>query len=60
MNLVLGDVEETRRMLTKNEEALEVSGEVEWQTEVARRGMLFVRGDAIILVAPPSRALCTQ
>jgi hypothetical protein len=38
---------------------LETGGEVEWQTEVARRGMLFVRGDAIILVAPPSRALRT-
>jgi small nuclear ribonucleoprotein (snRNP)-like protein len=59
MNLVLGDVEETRRVLTKSEETLETGGEVEWQTEVARRGMLFVRGDAIILVAPPSRALRT-
>jgi small nuclear ribonucleoprotein (snRNP)-like protein len=49
MNLVLGDVEETKRTLSGEE------GQLEWNTEVKRRGMLFVRGDAIILVAPPSR-----
>lgn len=56
MNLVLGEVEETRRVLeTKQEETLESPRQLEWKTEVKSRGMLFVRGDAIVLVAPPSR-----
>lgn len=56
MNLVLGDVEETHRVLeTKQEETLESPKQMVWKTNVKRRGMLFVRGDAIILVAPPSR-----
>lgn len=54
MNLVLGEVEETRRVLeTREEETLESPKQLQWKTEVRRRGMLFVRGDAIILVAPP-------
>lgn len=54
MNLVLGEVEETRRVLeTREEETLESPKQLQWTTEVRRRGMLFVRGDAIILVAPP-------
>lgn len=54
MNLVLGEAEETRRVLeTRQEETLEAPRQLEWKTEVKKRGMLFVRGDAIILVAPP-------
>lgn len=53
MNLVLGEVEETRRILeTKQEETLETPRELEWKTEVKQRGMLFVRGDSIVMVAP--------
>lgn len=53
MNLVLGEVEETRRVLETRDEPLESAKQLQWKTEVKRRGMLFVRGDAIILVAPP-------
>ena len=42
MNLVLGGVEETiRRPVDNNGE-----GDVEWKTEVKKKGMLFIRGDA--------------
>lgn len=60
MNLVLGDVEETRRVLEAIQ-STEVEGisqkqqqpqSFEWRTQVRKRGMLFVRGDAIILLAP--------
>lgn len=53
MNLVMGGVEETKRILeTKQEETLEFPRELEWKTEIKQRGMLFVRGDSIILVSP--------
>lgn len=56
MNLVLGDVEETRRVLESPEtERIDPAAPLTWKTDVKRRGMLFVRGDAIILVAPPTR-----
>ncbi|CAO3675027.1 unnamed protein product [Rhizopus microsporus] len=51
LNMVLGDVEETITIVDVNEETLE---------EVIRTvkrtfEMLFVRGDGVILVSPPSR-----
>jgi small nuclear ribonucleoprotein (snRNP)-like protein len=52
MNLVLGEVEETKRTNAGEGEG--------WKTEVERRGVLFVRGDAIVLVAPPSRVKKVQ
>ncbi|ORE07168.1 Sm-like ribonucleo protein [Rhizopus microsporus var. microsporus] len=51
LNMVLGDVEETITIVDVNEKTLE---------EVIRTvkrtfDMLFVRGDGVILVSPPSR-----
>ncbi|KAJ8582869.1 like-Sm ribonucleoprotein [Rhizopogon salebrosus TDB-379] len=53
MNLILSDVEETIMIVEPVEGALEVQGTV----KVAKRKMemLFVRGDGVILVSPPSR-----
>jgi len=50
MNLVLGGVEETIRRLVDNNG----DGGVEWKTEVKKKGMLFIRGDAVILLSPNS------
>ncbi|KAE9410160.1 like-Sm ribonucleo protein [Gymnopus androsaceus JB14] len=48
MNLILSDVEETIMIVNEGEQAT---------VSVAKRkmGMLFVRGDGVILVSPPSR-----
>ncbi|OAX44493.1 like-Sm ribonucleo protein [Rhizopogon vinicolor AM-OR11-026] len=53
MNLILSDVEETIMIVEPIEGALEGQGSV----KVAKRKMemLFVRGDGVILVSPPSR-----
>ncbi|PWZ03253.1 putative LSM3-U6 snRNA-associated Sm-like protein [Testicularia cyperi] len=51
MNLILGDVEETIYVVDINEETgKETVRVVKRQSE-----MLFVRGDSVILVSPPSR-----
>ncbi|KAI9145903.1 hypothetical protein BKA69DRAFT_1046187 [Paraphysoderma sedebokerense] len=51
MNLVLGDVEETITIVDINEDTYE-----EIVRTVKRTSeMLFVRGDGVILVSPPSR-----
>ncbi|KAF9103026.1 inner nuclear membrane protein enriched at telomere/subtelomere region [Mortierella sp. GBA35] len=52
LNMVLGDVEETITVVDVNDETLE---EV---IRIVKRNceMLFVRGDGVILVSPPSRA----
>ncbi|CDH53694.1 u6 snrna-associated sm-like protein lsm3 [Lichtheimia corymbifera JMRC:FSU:9682] len=49
LNMVLGEVEETITLVEVNEDTYE---------EIIRRNfdMLFVRGDGVILVSPPSRA----
>ncbi|TRM68099.1 hypothetical protein BD626DRAFT_450405 [Schizophyllum amplum] len=51
MNLILSEVEETIMILDVPEGAPESQGTV----KVAKRkmGMLFVRGDGVILVSPP-------
>jgi len=49
MNLVLGQVEETKRSL--------VAGE---KPAIRAFEMLFVRGDSIIMAAPPSRFTTTH
>ncbi|KAL7750142.1 Sm-like protein lsm3b [Sorochytrium milnesiophthora] len=53
MNMVLGDVEETITIVDVNEQTLE---EV---VRIVKRNneMLFVRGDVVILVTPPSRGI---
>jgi len=53
MNLILSDVEETIMIVEPIEGALEGNETV----KVAKRKMemLFVRGDGVILVSPPSR-----
>ncbi|RUP47946.1 hypothetical protein BC936DRAFT_145146, partial [Jimgerdemannia flammicorona] len=52
LNMVLGDVEETITVVDINEETYEeVIRTVKRNSE-----MLFVRGDGVILVSPPSRA----
>ncbi|KAL4076133.1 like-Sm ribonucleoprotein [Scleroderma citrinum] len=53
MNLILSDVEETVMIVDTVDGALEGQGTV----KVAKRkmDMLFVRGDGVILVSPPSR-----
>ncbi|CCM04053.1 uncharacterized protein FIBRA_06212 [Fibroporia radiculosa] len=53
MNLILSDVEETIMIVDQVEGAPEGKGTV----NVAKRKMemLFVRGDGVILVSPPSR-----
>ncbi|PHZ10594.1 putative LSM3-U6 snRNA-associated Sm-like protein [Rhizopus microsporus ATCC 52813] len=48
LNMVLGDVEETITIVDVNEETLE-------STVKRTFDMLFVRGDGVILVSPPSR-----
>jgi small nuclear ribonucleoprotein (snRNP)-like protein len=72
MNLVLGDVQETRMIsnahgpgssysLANEDDTADMAGYAtslhaegkNFKTEVRQRGMIFVRGDAIILVAPP-------
>ncbi len=52
LNLILGDAEETIRITKEDEE----TGE-EITSEITRPviPILFVRGDAVILVAPPMR-----
>jgi U6 snRNA-associated Sm-like protein LSm3 len=54
MNLILSDVEETIMIVDVPEGAQDGRGSV----NVAKRQMkmLFVRGDGVILVSPPSRA----
>jgi len=53
MNLILSDVEETIMIVDAPEGASDTRGTV----NVAKRkmDMLFVRGDGVILVSPPSR-----
>jgi len=53
MNLILSDVEETIMIVDVAEGATEAQGTV----NIAKRKMemLFVRGDGVILVSPPSR-----
>lgn len=53
MNLILSDVEETIMIVDPIEGGMEGQGAV----KVAKRKMemLFVRGDGVILVSPPSR-----
>ncbi|KAI9313652.1 hypothetical protein BX666DRAFT_2030416 [Dichotomocladium elegans] len=52
LNMVLGDVEETITLVDINEETYE-----EIIRTVKRSfDMIFVRGDGVILVSPPSRA----
>lgn len=55
MNLVLGDVQETR-LVSQTNFGSEQDDPKTMTTEVKQRGMLFVRGDTIILVAPPITA----
>ncbi|KXS11634.1 Sm-like ribonucleo protein [Gonapodya prolifera JEL478] len=52
LNMVLGDVEETVVVVDVNEETYEETV----RTIKRAHEMLFVRGDGVILVAPPSRA----
>ncbi|KAJ3282581.1 U4/U6-U5 snRNP complex subunit lsm3 [Borealophlyctis nickersoniae] len=52
MNLVLGDVEETITVVEFNEETYEELV----RTVKRNHEMLFVRGDGVILVSPPSRS----
>ncbi|KIJ58310.1 hypothetical protein HYDPIDRAFT_172020 [Hydnomerulius pinastri MD-312] len=54
MNLILSDVEETIMIVDSVDASFEGQGTV----KVAKRKMemLFVRGDGVILVSPPSRA----
>jgi small nuclear ribonucleoprotein (snRNP)-like protein len=49
MNIVLGGVEEVRQVDDKT------GATTTPQTETRKFDMLFVRGDSIILAAPPSR-----
>ncbi|EIW82345.1 like-Sm ribonucleo protein [Coniophora puteana RWD-64-598 SS2] len=53
MNLILSDVEETIMIV----DPIEGSPNSEGTVKVAKRkmNMLFVRGDGVILVSPPSR-----
>ncbi|KZT34293.1 putative LSM3-U6 snRNA-associated Sm-like protein [Sistotremastrum suecicum HHB10207 ss-3] len=53
MNLILSDVEETIMIV----EPLDGPSDVPSTVKVAKRNMemLFVRGDGVILVSPPSR-----
>ncbi|CDS02901.1 Sm-like ribonucleoprotein [Lichtheimia hyalospora FSU 10163] len=52
LNMVLGEVEETITLVEVNEETYE---EI-IRTMKRNFDMLFVRGDGVILVSPPSRA----
>ncbi|CAG8634366.1 1350_t:CDS:2 [Paraglomus occultum] len=51
LNMVLGDVEETITVVEMDEETYEEAV----RTVKRQMEMLFVRGDGIILVSPPSR-----
>ncbi|KAI9026857.1 U6 snRNA-associated Sm-like protein LSm3 [Hyaloraphidium curvatum] len=51
LNMVLGDVEETILQVDVNEDTMEQS----FKTVKRKHEMLFVRGDGVILVSPPSR-----
>ena len=67
MNLILGDVQETRMIsdingtnpsFSSNDDDIVSGSDLNSETknvttQVRQRGMLYVRGDAIILVAPP-------
>lgn len=56
MNMVLGDVREKRRILESGNSSstenlpLPMKGGLEWKTVERERGMLYVRGDAVIIV----------
>mmetsp|Transcript_7099 Transcript_7099/g.10850 ORF Transcript_7099/g.10850 Transcript_7099/m.10850 type:complete len:90 (-) Transcript_7099:90-359(-) len=52
LNLVLGDVEETLTNTQMDEE----TGEELIKKSTRTIGMLFVRGDIIVLISPPLRA----
>ncbi|KND04907.1 U4/U6-U5 snRNP complex subunit LSM3 [Spizellomyces punctatus DAOM BR117] len=52
MNMVLGDVEEIITVVDVNEQTYE---EIV-QTVKKQHEMLFVRGDSVILVSPPTRS----
>jgi U6 snRNA-associated Sm-like protein LSm3 len=51
MNLVLADVVESRLAPVRAEE----DGPVVWQRQTRPRGMLYVRGDTIVLLSPTSQ-----
>jgi len=55
MNLILSDVEETIMLVDEGEDG---APHPQGRINVAKRKMemLFVRGDGVILVSPPSRA----
>ncbi|KAL7282278.1 hypothetical protein ACG7TL_003748 [Trametes sanguinea] len=57
MNLILSDVEETIMIVDQVEGAPEGHTTVNRLRKIAKRKMemLFVRGDGVILVSPPSR-----
>ena len=64
MNIVLGEVEETRRVLkTSDQEGeegrsdREIEGEPQWETTTRKRDMLFVRGDSIVLLSPLKQSI---
>ncbi|KAL0078691.1 hypothetical protein J3Q64DRAFT_1765691 [Phycomyces blakesleeanus] len=52
LNMVLGEVEETITIVDVNEDTFEELV----RTVIRNFDMLFVRGDGVILVSPPSRA----
>lgn len=52
LNMILGDVEET---VTSTEVDEETEEEIT-KKQTRRVGMLFVRGDIVVLVSPPLRA----
>lgn len=51
MNLVLSDAAETR-LAAVRPAGDAGGGPVRWETQVRPRGMLYVRGDTIVLVSP--------
>jgi len=53
MNLIMSGVEETIMIVEPIEGALETQGTVSFAKR--KMDMLFVRGDGVILVSPPSR-----
>lgn len=62
MNLVLGDVEETCPVPVSKQDQVALPVDATTSTNEAgatvmtrKRGMLFVRGDSVILMAPPTR-----
>lgn len=52
LNMILGDVEET---ITSTEVDEETEEEIT-KKQTRRIGMLFVRGDIVVLVSPPLRS----